>query len=79
MCPLVMCSGGSPSWGARWVRRSRLVKLRGSRRNMHSVESSAWTRGSVNRIPGTRWPVSVVTGSVMAASASAPSAGSRCR
>src|SRR3954465_8810125 len=70
-----MFSGRSASWGARWWRRARWVKPRGSRRNTQIAESSAWARGSVNRSPGTRCPVSVVIGSVIAARASAPSGG----
>ena len=61
------------------MRRSRLVTPRGSRRKIPGADSSAWTPGSVKRIPGMRCPVVVVvvvTGSVIAASAVAPSAGS---
>src|SRR5215471_18023417 len=72
-----MASAVVPSKGARWWRRSRLVKPRGSRRKTHMADSRAWVRWQVSGIPATRCPEPVVTGLVMAARAAAPSAGLR--
>ena len=76
ICPLVMSSECLPSSGARWVRRSRLVKPLCSSRKAHKADSRAWTRSSVKRSPGMRGPAGMMTGAVMAVIAAAPAAGS---
>ena len=48
----------------------------GSSLNAHTAESSAWTRSSVKRRPGTRVRDGVMTGLVMAVIAAVPAAGS---
>lgn len=57
-------AGARPSSGARRARRSRLAKPWGSSRKTSRVWSSAWTRRSVKRSPGTRVPVWMMRGSI---------------
>src|SRR5260370_42529806 len=70
-----MSSGVSPSRGARWLRRSRLVKPWGRRRKAQTAASRAWTRGLVRGIPAVRVPAGLMTGWVRAARAAAASVG----
>src|SRR5258708_24589094 len=47
-----LAAGVFPSWGARWCRRSRLVKPAGRSARAQQALRRARTRGSVKRIPG---------------------------
>src|SRR6266704_102710 len=76
ICPLVIRSGVVPSRGARWRRRTALVKPCGSRRKTHKTCRRASERGSVRRSPATRVPAGVMTGLVTWAGAAAPAIGS---